>query len=336
MASRHDTVAIASLDGFAKAKTTFSARRIPSVGNAATLLDSEGQVVDGAIYFVDASGMVRRMVKRVAQFPISSAQQSISFAVSPDGSEVIAAVLTYPVNVPQTDPSQPPWGTFTGPWRLQIEKVTASGSASILHQWQSNTTQYPNASGGFQNIWLAGWDSQGPIALVGQNTGTQNAWLSNQRYFGGQFARLNSNGTPGAPIGPAGCLPYWRPVLGRFVCTGTNPGALGAVDVVGLDGRISWSGNAPATQNGNTGDFVISPDASRLAMDGEVVTLASNAVARINPNFQPQGWLDNGTLIGWLPQNGPTAPHMAILHLSAPQDPEDWGFSGSFVGLLPA
>jgi hypothetical protein len=121
---------------------------------------------------------------------------------------------------------------------------------------------------------------------------------------------------------------------GRFVCTGTLPGATGAVDVVSLDGHIIWSGNAPAAAAGIPGDFALSPDGSRLAMDGRVVTLGTNATTRLAPNFQPQGWLDNKTLVGWIPQPGPTAPHVGIVDLAAPLLPEDWGFSGAFVGVL--
>jgi hypothetical protein len=336
----HDTAAIAGLDGYAVGKSSFTARQIPPIGNAATLLDVEGTVVAGALYFVDGAGTVRRLsangaVTVIAKFPITSSQQSISFGVSPDGKAIIAAVLTYPINTPPTSSNQPPWGTFSGPWRLQIEKVTANGAAVILHQWQANTTQYPNAPDGFANIWIAGWDDQGPIALVGQATGTQNAWLNNQRYFSGHFAHLNADGTAGAPIGPADCLPYWRPVAGHFVCSRIGSEASTPMSVLNMDGSVLWNGVAPQSgQGAAAGDFSLSADGTRLAMDGEVVTLANNSVLKVAANFQPQGWLDPNTLIGWIPVNGPGAPHMGIVHLNDPLHPEDWGFSGAYVGLL--
>jgi hypothetical protein len=339
MVPRHDTVAIAGTDGFAKAKTTFSARKIPPVGNAATLLDSEGQVAAGAIFFVDGAGTVRRMdstgsVTIVAKFPINSAQQSISFAVSPDGKQVIAAVLTYPVNTPQSDPNQPPWGTFSGPWRLQVERATAGGSTVVLHQWQTNTDQYPNGPGGFTNMWMVAWDSQGPIALLGQNTGTQNAWFTNQHYFSGHLVRLNADGTAGASIGPTDCLPYWRPANRYFVCARINTNGPTPIFVVDLTGRTIWSGSIPLPpQAMPPGDFAPAPDGSKLAMDGQVVNLQNGSVIKLATDFQPQGWLDAGTLIGWIPQ-AHAAPHVAVLRLANPLHPEDWGFSGFFVGLL--
>ena len=334
---RHDTVALAKTDGFAVARSTFSARQIPGIGNAATVTDLEGEVAAGAVYFVDGSGTVFRMardgaVTAVARFPINSGQQSISFAVSPDGKEIVAAVLTYPLFTPGATLEQ---STSTGPWRLQIEKATAGGATVTLHQWQADTNQYPNAADGFANIWFAGWDEQGPIALVGQAIGVQNSWVNNQFYFAGHFARLDADGTPGTSIGPAGCVPYWRPVNGRFVCYHNSPAQ---IDVVDLKGNILWTGVAPRpdpSQFTLSGDFALSPDGTKLAMDGQVVTLASNASVQLAPNFAPQGWLDANTLIGLVGVNGRADGHVSILHLDDPLHPEDWGFSGAYVGLIP-
>jgi hypothetical protein len=334
----HDTVAIAGPDGFAKAKTTFSPRHIPVSGNAATVLDLEAQVANDSVYFVDGSGVVRRVdaigaVTTVATFSIDSSYQSISFVVRPDGKRVMAAILTYPKHQPSTDPNQP-FGTFSGPWRLQIESANAGGSSTTLHQWQAGTAQYPNGPEGFANIWMAGWDATGPIGLIGQPTATQNAWLSNQRYFAGSLSHINADGTPGSPIGPPNCLPYWRPLAGLFACTPSNPNGTNSVTVADVSGKVYFSGHPPNGQYQTPGDFAISADGTRLAMDGQAVNLGSGATVQLASGFQPQGWLDNQTIIGWLPQNGPAAPHIGVLHLKDPQHPEDWGFTGTFIGLL--
>lgn len=338
MPGAHDTVAIAGADGFAKAKSSFTPRNIPDSGNAGTVLDLEAQVANGSVYFVDGTGVVRRLdasgaVTRIATFSITSSDQSISFAVRPDGKQVIAAILTYPKHQASTDPNQP-FGTFSGPWRLQIATADAGGQTTMLHQWQAGTTQYPNGPGGFANIWMAGWDAAGPIALVGQATATQNAWLSNQRYFAGNLSRLNADGTPGAAIGPGNCLPYWRPVAGLFACTTSGTNGSTTVTVADLGGKVIWSGHPANGPSQTPGDFALAGDGSRLAMDGEDVNLKSGATLQLASGFQPQGWLDDQTIIGWMPQNGPAAPHLGIIHLSDPKHPEDWGFSGTFVGLL--
>jgi hypothetical protein len=338
----HDTAAIAGLDGFAVAKTTFTPRTIPVQGGAATIVDLEGQVASGGLYFIDGTGVVRRLepgggVKTVATFPITSAQQAASFAVSPDGTHLLAAIVTYPNHVDSTDPNQP-FGTFSGPWRLELEAATAGGSTSTVKKWESETTQYPDSPGGFANMVLAGWDGQGPIVLLHAALGTQNAWLDYQRWFTGNLARLHADGTVGPVISPAECLPYWRPVAGRFVCTRTPGGNQSGtpVSVVSLDGSVAWSGVAPAAGPYQlTGGFALSPDGTRLAMDGQVVILASGATLHLPTNFSPEGWLSGDTIIGVIP-GAHTAGTLGIVHTQDPQHAEDWGFSGAFVGTLPA
>jgi hypothetical protein len=335
----HDTAAIAGLDGFAVARTTFSPRTIPAIGNAAPVLDLEGQVAAGGLYFIDGRGVVRRLeaaggVKTVATFPITSPQQAASFAVSPDGTRLMAAILTVPNNSPSSDPNEP-FGHFSGPYRLQLEAAVAGGSTAIVKTWTSGTNQPPDNPGGFTNIVLAGWDGQGPIALIHGATGTQNAWLDHQRWFAGSIARLHPDGTLGAPIGPADCLPYWRPTAGRFVCTKVPTGAQSGtpVTVVTLDGKVVWNGVAPAGPGQTAGGFALSPDGTRLAMDGQVLTLANNATVRLATNFTPEGWLTSDTIIGLIPQER-TAGTLGIVRLSDPQHPQNWGFSGAFLGTL--
>ena len=336
----HDTAAIAGLDGFAVAKTTFTPRTVPVIGNAATILDLEGQVAAGGLYFIDGKGVVRRLepgggVKSVATFAITSPQQSASFAVSPDGTHLMAAVLTYPSHQDSADPSQP-FGTFTGSWRLELETATAGGSTSTVKKWESGSTQYPNGPGGITNMVLAGWDGQGPIVLVHATTGTQNGWLDNQHWFAGNLARLHPDGTVGPVIGPADCLPYWRPVAGRFVCTrapsGTQSGT--PASVISLDGSVIWSGVAP-TGVSVAGGFALSPDGTRLAMDGQVVTLAGGASLHLPATFTPEGWLSTDTIIGLI-AGAHTAGTLGVVRTQNPQRAEDWGFSGTFVGTLQA
>jgi hypothetical protein len=334
----HDTAAIAGLDGFAVAKTTFTPRGIPVIGNAAAVLDLEGQAAAGGLYFIDGTGVVRRLdpgggVKIAATFAITSRQQTVSFAVSPDGTHLMAAVFTFPNNSPSSDPSEP-FGHFSGPYRLELEAATAGGSTSTVKKWESGTTQSPDGPGGFTNFVLAGWDGQGPIVLVHATTGTQNGWLDNQRWFAGNLARLRADGTIGPVIGPADCLPYWRPVAGRFVCTRAPSGSQSGtpVSVVNLDGSVVWSGLAPAGAS-VAGGFALSPNGTRLAMDGQVVTLASGATLRLPATFTPEGWLSMDTIIGLIP-GAHTAGTLGIVHTQNPQHAEDWGFSGTFVGTL--
>lgn len=338
--SSHDTVAIAGLDGFAKAKTSFTPRAVPQIGNAESVLQLEGQVAAGGVYVIDGKGTVRRLapdgtIQTVATFPLTTAQQEVSFAVSPDGKQFMAAVMTFPTYHASTNPNAP-FGNFSGPHVLNLELATAGGRTATVAHWQSGTTQYPDSPGGFVNINVVAWDAQGPIALVHAATGTQNAWLNNQHWFNGSLARLHLDGTLGPTIGPAGCLPYWRPVNGRFVCTETQTSGQSAtpVKVVSVDGTVLWSGNAPVLPSLQTsGDFAVSPNGARIAMDGQVVNLRDNSNVALPDSFWPQGWLADDTLIGIIPSPH-TAGTMGIIHLSNPQQVENWGFFGAFVGLV--
>jgi hypothetical protein len=70
-------------------------------------------------------------------------------------------------------------------------------------------------------------------------------------------------------------------------------------------------------------------------MMGQLVTLAGGATLRLAPNFTPEGWLSADVIIGLI-----SSPHtpgtLGIVHTQDPQHPEDWGFSGTFVGTLPS
>ena len=86
----NSTVAIAGLDGYARAKAHFTPRSTPYIPDAAVVLAPEAHVVAGVVYFVDGHGVVRTLdrtgrVRLVATFPLTQKQQEISFAVSPDG-----------------------------------------------------------------------------------------------------------------------------------------------------------------------------------------------------------------------------------------------------------
>jgi hypothetical protein len=329
----HDAVALAGLDGYARVKTTLAPRSVPYVGNAQPVLQLEGQMASGGVFYVDGKGTVSRLdrasITSIATFPITGPQQEVAFAVSPDGTHLMATVLTFPDHHPSTDPNNP-FGTFSGSFRLQLESAIAGGPTTTIKQWTSSANQVPDSPGGFDNFAVVAWDATGPIALVHATTGTQNAWLNNQRWFQGYLARLNSDGTLGPMIGPAGCLPYWRPVNGRFVCTRNQTQGNTAISLVDLAGKVLWTGAAPPGPGQISGDFAPSPDGSKLAMDGQIVSLNDNSVIRIAPNFEPQGWLTSDTLIGILFATGT----IGILRLSDPQHPEDWGFRGAFVGML--
>jgi hypothetical protein len=322
-----DTVVIAASDGYAVARAAFAPRSIPDVGPAGVILQLPAQVADGAVFYIDGKGVVRRLdpsgaVKVIATFPITSTQQEVSFAVSPDGQHLMATVLTLPTPVIGTN----------GTYRLQLETATAGGATTVVQQWQSQGTD--PSQWDKTNFAVVGWDADGPIAEVGAGgIATQNAWLDGQRWFVGWLARVGADGSIGARIGPD-CLPFWRPLNGRFVCTVSGNSGTG-VQVVDVKGHVLW-GKPTLANSGTIGPFYPSPDGTKVAMTGSIL-LANGSMRSLSASFRPQGWTDNGTVIGWVPTGqsvgGVSTQAVALFHVDTGQL-ENWGFAGTFVGTV--
>jgi hypothetical protein len=131
----------------------------------------------------------------------------------------MAARLTFPKLVGNTPPP-----TASGNWILDIMKAPAGGVTKQVQHWQAGSDNYPGSPGGFTTIFVVGWDSTGPIGLVGANIGTQQGSFRGQRFFGGRLAYLGLDGRPGATIGGSDCGPFAPPTAAEVICA-TNSGA---------------------------------------------------------------------------------------------------------------
>jgi hypothetical protein len=327
----HNTLAIAGLNAVARAKASFQPRARPYVGNAATLLPpNEAYVVHGLVYYADGLGQIWTMGAdgkqvSVARFPIGSPQQWLSFAVSPDGCQFAAAVLTLPAKGPPQNGA--PFPTLVGPWKLETMIASEGGPSQSLHVWTS--TEYPGANGGFQNLTVVGWDSAGPLVVVGADLGTQNvAEVANMYFTGGAVAHLSPDGTPGPAIRlPAGCSPQQVTAGGDITCS-TPSADRQTISVVGSSGQVlvqPFSAVAPTV-------VAVGP-AGLIAVPGQWRN--GGASGGLPANFAPEGWIDDHTIFGRMGniQNG--FDHAAIVHLSGSKATlEDLGFVGDYVGML--
>ena len=120
----HDTVALAAFDGYAHVKVSFAPRSMPDMSPDGTIpmLQPEGVLAAGPVYVIDGSGVVCRIDRygtrqNVTTFPITSAPQAVSFAVSPNGAHFMAAVLTYPAFTPGPTAYQP---VVADAWELDL------------------------------------------------------------------------------------------------------------------------------------------------------------------------------------------------------------------------
>ena len=66
-------------------------------------------------------------------------------------------------------------------------------------------------------------------------------------------------------------------------------------------------------------------------MDGMVVT-GDGSTTPLPKNFETRGWLDSQTIVGLV--TGSTSTTIGIVHLTAPNTVENWGFAGQFVGVI--
>ena len=319
-----DRIAITGMDGHAVAAADFEpAMTSVSVCMAGAVLPPvPAYVVGGRAYFLDGTGAVRWLDAAgregtVARFHLGPSQQMLSFAVSEDGAQVVASRMTLPSVMPGS--GQQPCSSSGFP-TLELLRAGGAGEQVV---WSK-----PISDSGTPSIELVGWDSQGPLAVVGNSLATQNATLQSERIYWGHLARLDAGLQPGASLTPGDCLPYGTDFSRPFTCVSTRAGA--EATVTDLTGRVFMKAKAAGQL---PGDYVPAHDGSRLAMNGAVIS-AAGAMTSLPVDFHPQGWLGGGTLIGRLgdPFNG--NGHLAVVDLASPSTPQDLGFSGDFVGSL--
>lgn len=344
------TVAIAGLDGQIRAKAVFQQAPHPSIGCEGSYIVAPVQVAAGSVYFLDATGLVRRLspsgvVQDVARFPILTSQQPTWFAVSPDGTQLMASIVAYPpLESPQPSPQGCPQHA-PGDVVQQLYIAAAGGATTAL---ASSSPQPVGKYGPQHTMAMVGWDHTGPVATtdtymayIGYVDGT--VWL-------GPAAHLDSQGHPGPPIGGPDCNPGFGELPdGTLICF--DPQKPTVRDTAG---NILWSLTPidPAN-NQSYGTMALSPDAQHVAfsmlnnmqfVDGSSVIVSRDGVrTQLGLGFEPQGWLDAQTVIGQhgsmqatcsgcTPQFVPSG--LAVVHVQTPTKIEDLGFQGFFQGAL--
>lgn len=338
--SSHDTLALAGFDGYANVRVTFTPRHVPDIsadGGAVPFLQPEAVVAGEAVYVMDGSGVVCRIDRygasqMITTFPLTSPLEAASFAVSPDGAHLMAAVVTYPTYSPGPKSYQP---VVSGSYGLDLELASQGGTAALVR----HTDRRWDGPPGFGNIVMGGWDSTGPIGVVGSYEGLGGApGLDGDRWPGDlavHAVRLGLDGSIGDSLGPDGskippngCGLVALGPQGAVLCeSGGGLGIKPQVFVGSAAGQILWSSPSSIFA---AGGIALSPDGSLMAMDGWVVGKDGSTEA-LPETFRCRGWLDKQTVIGFVSASAPT---IGVVRLSAPGAPENWGFSGEFVGII--
>jgi hypothetical protein len=335
--STWDTVAIAGLDGHARAKATFTPMPVPVTSCMGPILQPSAHVAAGKVFYADAKGVIRSLatsgaVTTVTTFPMISSQQMLSFAVSPDGTRLLGTVLTVPTDAWPCDGSSSSssytFDTFTA----------VSGQPSQLVDHQS-WTKPQNA------LALTGWDAVGPIgtypAVYASQGGGPGSTL-------GVFVRVDAATVkPLAQLADPSKCRVWNSVSsGAFVCMG-DPVMTGGgtpdqkvnqpFSVRNADGTELWHSTVTG-QNSPFGPF-LAPDEQHvviccndlnLADSHELMVGRDGVQTNLAKGFSASGWLDSTTVVGGVNSE------MAYVAANAPGTVVSMGFSGQFVGTVQA
>jgi hypothetical protein len=322
-----DTVAIVGLDGFARAKQHFAARTVPVLCDAAMLVQPEARAAAGRAFYVDASGVVRSLdptgaVAQVTTFSLQ-AQQVLSFAVDPSGTQLVGARIT----VPKFSGGLP--CQQQGQFAVDVYASTTGGNPQLgYHQTYAQETNSSNF------IQAVGWDPAAAQITVNTNIGTQNGTLGQKWY--GQLAHWTAQGI-GSVVGGSDCRA--QDAVGNSIACISNQGE-GAGSVRGPDGSIQW--NLPSaiyyfirlSSDGTQAAYCNSSECGVAGKDGSHVKLPKT--------FGPTGWLNSSTLIGMTSPDpnggvlGSPYGELATVSLSDVTKVNDLGFKGMFAGVVQA
>ena len=320
-----DTVAIAGLDGYARAKTTFTPMRVPTFGcTGGAVLPLSAHVAAGKVYFADGAGVVRSLsvtgqIAQVATFPLTPGQQTLSFAVSPDASQLLGAVLTVP-----PDPRFGCNGSHgVGDFTLDVYSVTPGGANSLLHHeiLQHNDPQLTITP--VSIMAFVGWDQIGPIATFPSEVVSQGHPPVN--YPGTTYHVDSSTGALVKPISdPRSCYVQDIALSGNFACSVI--GVTNEFSVRRPDSNEIWRA---ASQLQNSFVAYLSPDERRVVTAGSGSEVIGQDGSRVIVAVWPVGWLDSTTVIGTN-----DAGNLSFVALNVPGTTVDMGFKGQFVGTV--
>jgi hypothetical protein len=319
LGSQPGTVVIVGLDGYAKAKATFQPRVGPVIADAYTPLQGVAHVVGSSVYYIDGAGTVRVLrvgsqPQVVARFPLQPAQEDVWFAVSPDGSRVLAGILTFPALGPLVPGTN--WHTPVGPSKFDLETAPAGGQTKTLVH-----LEVPQGGNVPTPTFPVGWTVAGPVAMVPAYVTSQDAWP------GGPLYQIDDAGKKTTQLGGSDCNSASITSKGFIPCQIGTSGVVTVRDAAGkvvwlthIDGFSAWSLN-------------VSADGQAILNDSQVETHATGIVP-MPSGFRVQGWLDTNTVVGRVQQQNGDEGDLLWISLGDPRTVHDLGFKGDFVGTL--
>jgi hypothetical protein len=325
----HDTVVLVGLDGLERAKATFKPLYPPDIACLGTTPPPTAFVAAGKVLFADGNGLIQSLstsgqLQTVTTFSLTG-QQMLSFAVSPNGSQLMASILT----VPPVTPSgrvcgAKPW--YAGTISQDVFSAAVGGIPKLM-QHQTVPEDSPstlNMSGVACHLEFVGWDLVGPFATYPTCFGPGGGPV---QYRGPVVTVDAATGLILRQLAdPHTCWVEDVVVSGTFICN--LGGLLGRdISVRQADGTEIW--RITAQPNGGYPYPFLSPDEQHvLAGTGAEVVGRDGTDLKLSGTYF-NGWLDSSTVIG-----GAANGNLAYLSLKSPTALIDMGFQGLFVGTV--
>lgn len=287
-----DVLTILDASGVQHASVAFTPAGVPSTAGAITSAQQPATAAAGKAFYLDSTGTLHAVAPDgtpadVAHFPVA-ADQEVSFAVSPDGTQVIAVVNSGPA--------------FK---QYSVYSAAPDGSTRLMHG--------PAASAGIMRLLT--WSAAGPVVITDASVAFQGCESGECQPWGHAALLDPADGTVGAPVGGTDCM-LWD-IAGSSALCSTDTSAGGGVAHTGLSIRnLDGSGAKPVRVTSYCSCFY---DA-RLSAGGDVALAASDspgmlATVIVRPDgttstvavpaassglgvFAPYTWWGDHTLVG--------------------------------------
>lgn len=333
-----DSVAIVGLDGHVRASASFAPMPKPNVGCMGAIDPPSAHTVGDKVYFADGHGVIRSLTADgttaiVATLPLTSTQQMLSFAISPEATKLLAAIFTAPVNAFPCEATKPA-GTYT----FDVYAGPVGGSVQRV--------SHRSWTGPQDVMTFNGWDAAGPLGRFPAVWASQGGGAASTI---GVFARIDATTLKATPFSdPTTCFVWSSIATGEYTCTAipasqsaTSARIKTTVNVRTADSHPEWTFNVQDANEANAP--FLAPDGHHVVVccdldaSGEFLVSDTGAQSLLAGGFFAAGWVDATTVFGWTDSTADQPAGMAsYVILDAPQTIVKLGTSGRFVGPVAA
>ena len=328
-AGQPDTVAIAGLDGRILTSAKFKSRTVPVVPDGHVVLQSVAQVQGSNVYYIDGEGTVRVLrtgsePRIVASFTQQAVQVDTWFAVSPDGTHVLAGILTLPPVasiVPGTS-----WTSWDAQWDYVMMLAVAGSKPQEGNYFGRSAVRSVFRDDSPAGQLVAHLPSGVDVGWAGRDVSGRACNERRVAWRAAQVVTLAPDGVQEDQLGGDDCFAASITFGGLIPCISSK----GTVTVRSANGTPVWPAHIDSS---NAESIHLSPNGQAI-VDRTKVEMRSGAIVPMPGNFHIQGWLDDNTLVGRLAIGGANDGNLAWISLTNPVVVHDLGFEGEFVAPL--